>query len=310
MNVSSFSSEGTPEISQPQSDWWLARNNVQVPQGRRTFSIVLSGRNFLRPVFQPLRGWLISDGRSATQFVLAAVLFFAVDAMAQTTNALSDAEIQGHQLAQQLCDLRPAESFTNTGVLEIRDGKGNRTNYPAKCTVIVEATNWDCIYEAIQRSKTDQPIWVYILSVTHSERKPNNYITFVDHGLGASIPNSETMLPFCHSDFWLADLGLEFFHWPQQKVLKKEVHRSCGCTVLESTNPNPTTNGYSRVVSWIDNDSLGIVEAYAYDANGKKLKNFYPKNLEKVNGQYQVQSMVMENLQTGSKTHLEFDLKK
>jgi hypothetical protein len=79
---------------------------------------------------------------------------------------------------------------------------------------------------------------------------------------------------------------------------------------LESTNPNPPPNGYSHVVSWIDEESLGIVEAYAYDANGKKLKNFYPKNFEKVNGQYQVQSLIMENLQTGSKTTLEFDLKK
>ena len=116
--------------------------------------------------------------------------------------------------------------------------------------------------------------------------------------------------PFAVSDFSLCDLGLEFFHWPQQKILKKEFHRQCACTVLESTNPNPTTNGYSRVVSWIDEESLGIVEAYAYDANGKKLKNFYPKNFEKVNGQYQVQSLIMENLQTGSRSQLEFDLKK
>jgi aminopeptidase-like protein len=79
---------------------------------------------------------------------------------------------------------------------------------------------------------------------------------------------------------------------------------------LESTNPNPAPNAYSRVVCWIDNDSLGIVEAYAYDARGRKLKNFYPKNLEKVNGQYQVESMVMENLQTGSRSVLEFDLNK
>ena len=45
-------------------------------------------------------------------------------------------------------------------------------------------------------------------------------------------------------------------------------------------------------------------------ASGKKLKNFYPKNLEKVNGQYQVESMVMENLQTGSNSRLDFDLNK
>ena len=118
------------------------------------------------------------------------------------------------------------------------------------------------------------------------------------------------MLPFAGSDFWLGDLGLEFFHWPEQKILKKEVKRSRGCSVLESTNPDPSTNGYSRVVSWIDEESGGIVQAFAYDAQGRKLKEFYPKNFEKVNGQYQVQEMEMDNVQTGSRTRLEFDLNK
>ena len=80
--------------------------------------------------------------------------------------------------------------------------------------------------------------------------------------------------------------------------------------VLESTNPNPSTNGYSRVVSWIDEESLGIVEAYAYDANGKLLKDFYPKDFKKVNGQWQVQTLIMENVQPGSRSRLEFDLNK
>jgi len=117
------------------------------------------------------------------------------------------------------------------------------------------------------------------------------------------------MTPIAGSDFWVADLGLEFFHWPQQKVLKKEFHRQCACMVLESSRPY-ASKGYSRVVCWIDEDSLGIVEAFAYDLDGKKLKNFYPKNLEKVNGQYQVESMVMENLQTGSNSRLDFDWNK
>ena len=86
------------------------------------------------------------------------------------------------------------------------------------------------------------------------------------------------MSPFAGSDFWIADLGLEFFHWPEQKILKKEFRRGRGCMVLESTNPNPSTNGYSRVDSWIDKESGGIVQAKAYDAKGKLLKEFYPKD--------------------------------
>ncbi len=128
--------------------------------------------------------------------------------------------------------------------------------------------------------------------------------------MGVELKNSGGFIPFANSDFWLCDLGLEFFHWPQQKVLKKEIKRSRGCTVLESTNPNPATNGYSRVVSWIDGESGGIVQAEAYDFNGKLLKEFTPKSFKKVNGQWQVGTMQMDNVQTGSRTRLEFDLKK
>ncbi len=151
-----------------------------------------------------------------------------------------------------------------------------------------------------------------MIKISHNGYNQNKYEFQTGTGKTLNLCGNDLMTPFAGSDFWIADLGLEFFHWPQQKVLKKEFHRQCACTVLESTNPNPTTNGYSRVVSWIDEDSLGIVEAFAYDVNGKKLKNFYPKSFEKdkASGQYQVQSMIMENLQTGSRTRLEFDLKK
>jgi hypothetical protein len=118
------------------------------------------------------------------------------------------------------------------------------------------------------------------------------------------------MIPFGGSDFWAADLGLEFIHWPDQKLLKKVVRSSRGCSVLESTNPGPATNGYSRVVSWIDSESLGPLHAEAYDAKGNLLKEYDTKKLKKVNGQWQVEEIEICNDQTGSRTRLEFDLKK
>jgi hypothetical protein len=119
------------------------------------------------------------------------------------------------------------------------------------------------------------------------------------------------MIPFAGSDFWVCDLGLEFFHWSVQKILKPyEMRRGRSCKVLESNNPNPSPNGYSRVVSWIDNETLGIVQAEAYDAKGKLLKEFYPKDFKKVNGQWGLGEMEMINDQTGSRTWIKFDLKK
>ena len=271
--------------------------------------------------------WLVervSGCHDALQLALAAmILFFAAGAAAETTNTLSDAEIQGRQFVQNILDhldQRPTENFTNAGILQIHPAKNSQTEIPLTCKVIVTTTNWVSLYQVSWTSRVEA------FSVVRAANQPDEYFYYTNAAdrvpLLGDIPilghlfrshkisAGELTSSFAGSDFWLCDLGLEFFHWPQQKVLKKEFHRQCACTVLESTNPNPSTNGYSRVVSWIDEDSLGTVEAYAYDLNGKKLKNFYPKNFEKVNGQYQVQSLIMDNLQTGSRSRLEFDLKK
>ncbi|HEY5042528.1 MAG TPA: outer membrane lipoprotein-sorting protein [Verrucomicrobiae bacterium] len=266
------------------------------------------------------------------------ILFFDVGATAETTNTLSDAEIQGRALAQKILEQRPTENSTNTGVLQIRDGKGNSTKFPIKCDVIVTPTNWASIYDVVLY-ETDYNAGELKLTVTHNLGETNTYfvenlsgnLDFVREVRDRKQRNTQVSMssetlgglyayqiakPFAGSDFSIADLGLEFLHWPEQKVLKRDVHRSRGCTVLESTSPYRLPNGdllpdrYSRVVSWIDSETLGIVEAYAYDAKGKLLKDFYPKDFKKVDGQWQVQTLVMENVQTGSRSRLDFDLKK
>jgi hypothetical protein len=307
------SSEGTSEISRPQRGWCFAPRNNQVPQGRRIFSAVPSGRIFLRTVFQPLCGWLISGCRSATQLSVAAIiLFFALGAMAQTTNGLSDAEIQGRKLAQQLCDARPAENFTNTGVLQVRVGSGKRLESSLVVKTMANSNSWEILYSATLA--VDKDLSEYALSTTHTPGQQNIYRSTEENFAGhfeKDLLGNKTMTPFAGSDFWICDLGLEFFHWPGQKILKKENTRGRGCMVLESTNPEPPTNGYSRVVSWIDEESGGIVQARAYDFNGKLLKEFDLKSFKKdASGQWQLQEMEIYNDQTRSRTQIKFDVKK
>jgi hypothetical protein len=308
-----FSSEGRSDISQLRSGWFLAQRFFQVPKGRRTFSAVPSGRNFLRTVFQPLRSWLISGCRSATQFAAAAIIFlFTVGATAQTTNDLSDAEIQGRNLARQLLEQKPTENFTNTGVLKIRDAKGRSSEIPLEFEVVVTPTNWINNYNASEfvgsvtstnSGYTSSWTREFFLQIIHPQNRPNEYK--YENYLTKDL--DEAFGQFPNSDFSFADLGLEFFHWPEQMILKKENRRSRACNVLESTNPNPSTNGYSRVVSWIDEESGGIVHAEAYDAQNKLLKEFDPKSFKKVNGQWLPELMEMENVQTGSRSWIDFN---
>jgi len=256
--------------------------------------------------------------RSVTQFALAAMVLLATfGAMAQTTNALSDAEIQGRQLAQKLLDQRPSENFTNTGVMTIRDAKSH-AEFSLICKIIATPTNWMSIYETTMTSSNGFTSGTR-LKIVHADNQPDDYTWSrlysagsipVASGMGeSSWSGTQWIRPFPGSDFWAVDFGLEFLHWPGQKVLRGDTARGRLCKVLESTNPDPSANGYSRVLCWIDNESLGIVEAKAYDAQGKLLKEFYPKDIKKVDGQWQMGSMEIDNVQTGSRTWLKFDLK-
>jgi Outer membrane lipoprotein-sorting protein len=262
--------------------------------------------------------------------LLTLVFLGPAAAHAQTTNGMTDAETQGRQLAQLLCNARPETNFTQTGVLQIRDGQGGKTNFLIKCEAEITPESWKNIYYAYLLNGNKTNNWndphVEITEITviiHTIRQPNQYkdgiITAYVRGPIASsvkgescpISNEQATTSFANSDFWLCDLGLEFFHWPQQKLLPKKttVKRGRDYTLLESTNPNPPTNGYSRVLSWIDKESGGILEAEVYDAQGKLLKEFEPKSFKKVNGQWELQEMEIRNVQTGSRTRIEFDLK-
>jgi hypothetical protein len=250
-------------------------------------------------------------------FTAIFIMFPAMGARAETTNTLSDAEIQGRQLAQQLCEARPAENVT--GVLKIRDAKGKYTEILVKFAVIITETNWASIFEGIDTNLASGEK----LRIIHQESQSSQYAVVHVCRSGETFSNldvwgvqalseEERTMPFANSDFWLCDLGLEFFHWPAQKVLPKTTNLKRGreYTLLESTNPNPSTNGYSRVLSCIDKETGGILEAEAYDIKGELLKVFEPKSFKKVNGQWQLQEMEIRNVQTGSRTRLEFVLKK
>ena len=62
------------------------------------------------------------------------------------------------------------------------------------------------------------------------------------------------------------------------------------------------------MLSWIHQDTGALIQAEAYDARGKLLKEFRPTETEKVNGRHELKEMEIENTQTGSTTRLEFDL--
>src|SRR6185436_20556371 len=88
------------------------------------------------------------------------------------------------------------------------------------------------------------------------------------------LPRTQAARPLGSSDFWLTDLGMDFLHWPSQRIIKTQMIKSRWCNVLESINPNPAPGQYARIISWLDKESGGPLLAEAYDANGKRVKEF------------------------------------
>ena len=217
---------------------------------------------------------------------------------------------EGRALVDEILSMKPEESAT-TGMMSIRTEKGFR-QISIRFQTIITPTNWVSVYQATQSNKSEN------ISVVHTPGQPNIYYSGSNQFMTAGSPQTGSLptplsdgvvlAPFAGSDFSIADLGLEFLHWPDQRLLQKEMKRSRSCRVLESINPHSVAGGYSRVRSWVDAESHGILYAEAYDVNGKELKEFYPKDFNKVDGQWQLHEMQISNVQTKSTTTVKFNL--
>ena len=180
---------------------------------------------------------------------------------------------------------------------------------PVKLSVRVTSEHsWDDIYESQPTAK--QP--GELLIIRHRGNQPNEYLyTRINSKDQAPRPGpldrKEVFQPFAGSDFFIGDLGLEFFHWPTQRLIKKEMRKGRSCRVIESINP--TRDGaYSRVLSWLDFETDNIIMAEGYDRAGRVLKEFSIRKVSRSEGRAQLKEMEIRNDQSDSRTRLEFNL--
>lgn len=217
---------------------------------------------------------------------------------------LVEAERKGRALVKDLLAQAPLEAVTNLGQLTIRDSKGATTTLPVRFEIRIRPNGWQSVY-AVLPSGTNAGI---SLVIHQGIGQGNRYELFspADAREPKRLAGNEAMISFAGSDYWVADFGLEFLHWPKQLLLGRTVRRGQTCNILESQNPNSTPGSYSRVKAWLDEDTGGIVNAEAYDVGGRLLKQFAPKSFEKLQGQWRLQRMEISNRQDGSRSTIEF----
>jgi Outer membrane lipoprotein-sorting protein len=206
--------------------------------------------------------------------------------------------------------MRPVEDADWRGVMKI-SGRGHQTvAVPVTCKTATGESAWTVTYTT---SSTNGMVSEKLV-INFSTNAPPQYLytRAVSPGgpLGETrrLSGAEADIPLGGSDFWLSDLGFEFYHWPDQNRLKGEMRRGKPCFVLESVNKHPAVGSYGRVKVWIEKESGAPLQAETYGIDGKVLKDFELGSVKKVNDRYQLKDMEILNRQTGSRTRLVFDL--
>lgn len=245
--------------------------------------------------------WILS-GHAATCMVAA-----GANQVFSNPIVPEDPVAAGKELVSKLLCMQPAEGVTNIATLAIRPKNGTEVSVPLRIEVSVTDSNWTTTYIPNYKAANQSARF----SITKTSDAPNEYRVQTSDGCSPavqSLSGQDAVLPLANSDFSLADLGMEFLHWPVQRLLKKEVRRSQSCDKLESIAPPGWTKGYVRVLSWFDIDTGGPVIIEAYDAKGRMVKEFKPNDFKKVNGQYQVEEIEMNSFQPRSRSSIRFDL--
>ena len=122
---------------------------------------------------------------------------------------ISDPAIQraeGQRIAAEACALAPKASSTNTATLRLfGSNRKLRAEIPVTIRTTVTDDQWHTDYTSGDGVR---------FRVSRSHNTPSRYA--VGRETGQLQPASNLLVPFAGSDFWLVDLGLDFFHWPER----------------------------------------------------------------------------------------------
>lgn len=111
------------------------------------------------------------------------------------------------------------------------------------------------------------------------------------------------------TDLAYEDLALRFIYWSRATITGEDSIRTRAAWKLMLNAPTHHTQ-YSSVNLWVDKESGALLQAEAYDWQGKLIKRFEVISGQKIEGKWYLKQMRIEGLnpadaQTRSRTYLE-----
>ena len=220
---------------------------------------------------------------------------------------------EGQALAKELRLVQLGIPGPITATFKIRKRDGTRVEHDVQKHTEQFENGWRDLFQ-ISKGSTAESEWLWI---KHSAGASPSYKLAVSRQLPTApdafrnLNSEQAMASIGESDFWIVDLGLDFLHWPDQRIFQSKIKRRKGvaCRLLESSRPTRSLSGYYKVRSWISIENGGIVYAEAFDINDRKIKVFEVAGVEKIEGVWYLKGLRIRNLRDKSMTVLEFDNK-
>ena len=211
----------------------------------------------------------------------------------------------GQQLAQHMRQTQLLRSETIQGSLQTKKRRGGRISQTILLRAGADGEQTQSEFIASSPNGNISHLTIF----RDLGQSPRYFLSNDPNQLGRPLSPQEVMSSFAGSDFWPADLGLEFFYWPHQKILSHvriKMRKGVACRVLESRRQTAVDFGYCLVRSWISREHFGLVYAEAYDSAGKQVKTFEVSKVEKVDGQWKVGELRIRDEVSKSTTKLIF----
>ncbi len=96
------------------------------------------------------------------------------------------------------------------------------------------------------------------------------------------------------TDINYEDLSMRFLYWPNAKIIGEDSMSLQKCWIVRVTNPDGR-GPYGTVDAWIAKSSGAMMQMEAYDAKGKKVKQFKVRKGQKYKGAYILKQMRVES---------------
>jgi hypothetical protein len=238
---------------------------------------------------------------------LAVVLGLGMSARAQTSFPGVGPLLDG------VVERLPREPLSITGEILVRKRKG----VPVRRLLFDMQLDWGAVPPAARYTIRDAfGQELERLAVSRPAGRPAQFV----YGAGdPSVPRPTPPLAAAvqDTDLTWTDLTLAFLWWREGEHLRTETVRGRACDVVavRPPRPAPTAPGgahdpadgatpYARVHLWIDQALRMLMQAEAFDADGRRLRRLWVKSIKKIDERWMIKDMEVQGIDPTRRTRL------